>query len=218
MNAPQWSQRFFGTTRGQIVLLLRRANQTVEELAQALGLTDNAVRASLATLERDGLVEQRGARRGAGKPAFIYALTAGGEGLFPKAYEPVLRELLETLAERESPEQVETLLRATGRHMATSIGAPPGEPRDLRARAEAATRALTELGGLAEVRETEREITIQGQACPLASLVPDHPRICQLAESLVSGLVGESVQEQCDQSAAPHCRFAITKPGADGAA
>ena len=46
-----------------MVQLLRRASRTVEELAQALGLTDNAVRAHLATLERDGLVRQGGLRR-----------------------------------------------------------------------------------------------------------------------------------------------------------
>ncbi len=86
MATPLWNQRFFATTRGQLILLLRRADQTVEELAQALQLTDNAVRAHLATLERDGLVEQQGMRRGGGKPAFVYTLTAEAERLFPKAY------------------------------------------------------------------------------------------------------------------------------------
>lgn len=209
MATQLWNQRFFESTRGRIILLLRRASQTVEELAQTLDLTDNAVRAHLATLERDGLVEQRGARRGAGKPAYIYALTAGGEGLFPKAYEPVLRELLDTLIARERPEQVEDLLRATGRRMARGLDVRPG---DLGARAAAATAALNDLGGLAELEETEREYWIQGQRCPLASLVPDHPQMCQLAGELVSELVGAPARERCDQSTAPRCRFVIEKP------
>jgi predicted ArsR family transcriptional regulator len=37
--------RFFESTRGRIVTLLRRTAMTTEELAKALGLTDNAVRA-----------------------------------------------------------------------------------------------------------------------------------------------------------------------------
>lgn len=209
MATQLWNQRFFESTRGRIILLLRRASQTVEELAQALSLTDNAVRAHLATLERDGLVEQRGARRGAGKPAFIYALTAGGEALFPKAYEPVLRELLDALIEREQPAQVEELLRATGRRMAQGLDAPAG---DLRARAAAATAALNGLGGLVELEETERAYWIQGQRCPLASLIPDHPQMCHLAETLVSELVGEPAHECCDQSDSPRCRFEIKKP------
>src|SRR5215210_9438667 len=92
MAAARWDKRFFASTRGRIVALLRRASRTVDELAAALDLTDNAVRAHLATLERDGLVEQRGVRRGRGKPAYAYDLTSEAEALFPKAYEPVLRQ------------------------------------------------------------------------------------------------------------------------------
>jgi predicted ArsR family transcriptional regulator len=54
MQLSHRNQRFFASTRGRIVTLLRRSSHTVEELAQALDLTDNAVRAHLATLERDG--------------------------------------------------------------------------------------------------------------------------------------------------------------------
>jgi predicted ArsR family transcriptional regulator len=208
MTASRWDQRFFETTRGQIVLLLRGASQTVEELAQALGLTDNAVRAHLATLERDALIERVGARRGAGKPSFLYALTASGERLFPKAYEPVLRNLLDTLIERQRPDQVEELLRAAGRRLALrSVGALG----DLRARTSAATAALNDLGGLAELEETPDAYWIQGQRCPLASLIPDHPQLCQFTEALINELVGSPAREHCDQSATPRCRFTIAK-------
>jgi predicted ArsR family transcriptional regulator len=58
-------RRFFESTRGRIVTLLRRSGFTVEELARELGLTNNGVRANLATLERDGIVWQLGFARGA---------------------------------------------------------------------------------------------------------------------------------------------------------
>ncbi|MDP9487804.1 MAG: helix-turn-helix domain-containing protein, partial [Actinomycetota bacterium] len=99
--ATHRDERFFASTRGQVVTLLRRSARTVEELARVLGLTDNGIRAHLAALERDGIVRQRGVvRRGSGKPAYVYGLTSQAEGLFPKAYGPVLRELLDVLAER----------------------------------------------------------------------------------------------------------------------
>lgn len=93
-----WDQKFFDSMRGQIVTLLRSAGYTVKELARALNLTGNGVRAHLATLERDGIVRQRGSvpRGSSGcKPAYIYELTPEAEDLFPKAYEPVLRQLLD---------------------------------------------------------------------------------------------------------------------------
>jgi DNA-binding transcriptional ArsR family regulator len=49
MTAGGQNERFFAHTRGQVVALLRHGDRTVEELAQALGLTDNAVRAHLVT-------------------------------------------------------------------------------------------------------------------------------------------------------------------------
>src|SRR5437868_4984968 len=105
----QGSQRFFTSTRGRIVTLLRRASRTVDELAQALGLTDNAVRAHLATLERDGFVKQRGVRRGNKKPAYVYDLAPEAEQLFPKPYGTVLHELVEVLSEQIASIEVERL-------------------------------------------------------------------------------------------------------------
>ena len=55
-----WDTKFFESTRGRIVVLLRRSGRTVEELARALGLTDNGVRAHLAVLERDGIAAAAG--------------------------------------------------------------------------------------------------------------------------------------------------------------
>ena len=65
--ATNRDEKFFESTRGRMVTLLRRSGRTVEELARALGLTDNGIRAHLAALERDGIVRQRGSvRRGSG--------------------------------------------------------------------------------------------------------------------------------------------------------
>src|SRR5581483_9280869 len=51
-----WRERLFKSTRGKILDLLRTRERTVNELAAELHLTDNAVRAHLASLERDRLV------------------------------------------------------------------------------------------------------------------------------------------------------------------
>src|SRR5690348_4696322 len=111
------NQRFLTSTRGQIITLLRRDAHTVDELAQALGLTDNAVRDHLAALERDGIVQQRGVRRGSRKPSSVYDLTPAAEQLFPKAYDPVLQQLLEVLDERLSRGDVESALGEVGRRL-----------------------------------------------------------------------------------------------------
>ena len=203
---PQRNPRFFTNTRGKIVSLLRRADRTVDELAQALDLTDNAVRAQLAVLERDGLVQQSGSRRSSSKPASVYTLTSAAEELFAKAYGPVLRQLLEELTAHMPAEEVEALLRSTGRHLAALWPRPRGA---LHTRVEAAVSVLNALGGLIELERRNGTYLIQGYSCPLAAVVPGHPEVCQLAESLLTELVGVSVQECCNGSEATQCCFVV---------
>jgi predicted ArsR family transcriptional regulator len=210
MTAP-WNQRFLSSTRGRLIALLRRDVRTVEELASLLQLTDNAVRLHLATLERDGLVRQLGVRRGAGsgKPAYTYGLTAEAEQLFPKPYDAILDELLVALHTSVSPSLVETLLRTSGSRLADQCPTAEG---DLRARLESAATALSHLGGLAEVEESDGQLSIKGYSCPLAALVPRHPDICRLAETFVSNVAGVPLHECCDRGPSPHCCFAPAAP------
>ena len=84
MATITFDKRFFESTRGQIVTILRSAPCTVEDLAEKLNLTDNAVRAHLSTLERDGLVRQSGLRRGPRKPHFTYVSLTMQTNYFPK--------------------------------------------------------------------------------------------------------------------------------------
>ena len=208
MPALQWNQRFFASTRGRIIMLLRRDRRTVDELAQILNLTDNAVRAHLATLERDGFVRQSGERRGNGKPAYMYELSPEAEQLFPKAYGSVLRELLGVLSNEMPAGEVESLMRRTGQRLATQQHLPTG---DLQSRLKVAVDVLNELGGLAELKEENSTYIIQGYSCPLAAVVPGHPEVCRLAETLVSELVGQPVKECCDGKEPARCRFSVSK-------
>jgi len=206
MPLSQRNQRFLASTRGQIITLLRRSSRTVDELAHALNLTDNAVRAHLATLERDGIVQQSGVRRGSGKPASVYDLAPEAEQLFPKAYVPVLQQVLAILSERLPTDEVETLLREVGRRMAVQWKIPPG---DLRVRLEAAVEVFTELGGMAEIEQNDGHCSIHSYSCPLAAVAPNHQAVCRLAETLLTELVGVPVQEHCEYDGVPRCSFTV---------
>ena len=205
MSSNRWDQRFFASTRGQVVTLLRQGHATVEELARALGLTDNAVRSHLAALERDGLVVQSGLRRGVGKPAYAYALTPDAERFFPKAYGALLNLILDALGERLPADALDDLLRDVGHRLAAGQPAPTG---DLRGRVERAVALLGELGGLAVVEEKNGGFVIQGSSCPLAAAVECHPRSCLLAETLLADVIGAPVHQTCDPEI-PRCRFEI---------
>ncbi len=207
--STRWDGRFFESTRGRLVTLLRRAGFTVEELARELGLTNNGVRAHLAVLERDGIVRQSGVVRresGGGKPAYLYELTEEAERLFPKAYEPALGRLLDVLSERLGSEESEALLRSVGRRLA---GEHSVRTNDARARLESAVDVFNELGGLAELEEREGALVIRGYSCPLAGVSPEHPEVCRMAETLITELAGVPVYEHCDRGERPRCCFEV---------
>jgi predicted ArsR family transcriptional regulator len=82
-----------------------------------------------------------------------------------------------------------------------------------RARLEAAAGVLNELGGLAELEEQDGTLVIRGYSCPLATVTPDHPEVCRMAEALVAEVAGVSVQEHCDRSERPRCCFEVASAG-----
>ena len=210
MSVGGLSRRFLETTRGQIVALLRRGSYTVEDLAQTLGLTDNAIRSHLSTLERDGLVRQDGVRRGqgAGKPATLYEVHPEAEPLFSRAYAPVLGALLDELAEQLPADRSEALMRGVGRRLADGVGRPTGG--DVTARVGAAVALLNSLGGAAQAERQDGTLVIRGCGCPLSAATASRPELCQAVQALLSEFIGVPVRECCDRGDRPRCHFEVS--------
>src|SRR5436190_3594587 len=207
-----WERQIGGSMRGRIIALLRRGASTVEELATALDVTDNAVRSHLARLEREGVISATGTRQGpgAGKPATTYEIATEAEPALSSAYAPVLHALLQTLAERTPPDQLDELLREVGKRLG------PDKPKGgtLDGRVRAAASLLSSLGAELDVERTPGGYLLRGFACPLATLVRDTPNACHAIEELVSAVVGVPVRECCDRTSGARCRFEILRPSA----
>lgn len=203
-----WVERLIGETQARMLQLLRRSRRTINDLAESLGLTDNAVRTHVAALSRDGIIEQAGTQRDTGgKPARLYALTGAGEELFPKAYAMVLAGLVEEIARRDGRDRADELLRAVGARAGSGIDRPP----NLSDRVEAAAAALRSWGGDVEVQRTDAGWRLQGFGCPLSSVTALEPQICALAQSLVQEITGRPVTECCERSGRPRCGFLVAE-------
>jgi len=196
------------STRGRILQQLRAREQTVNELAATLKLTDNAVRAHLLSLERDGLVQQTGIQPGFRKPHALYGLTSQSEQIFPKAYGVLLDLVLSVFERTLAPAELDAGMREVGRHVA-ALHAGEVKGKSWEQRIEAALAILQELGGSATLEESAGKHFIRGNGCPMAAATARHPAACLIAESLLTELIGVSVKQRCRHNGAPSCLFEI---------
>lgn len=186
--------------RDQIIDRLRWGPATVDELAEAVGLTLNGVRVHLATLGRDGWVRRSGVRRlaGAGKPPHLYALTPLAEEGLSKAYPEVLVALIESLRATHGDYQLEEVLAEAGRRLAGET-----QERDPQ-------RLLESLG--ARVRATaldDNTVQLDGAGCPLSAAVRRQPLSCELVRSLLAYSTGRPVERRCHYGESPRCCFVL---------
>ena len=208
LKVAPWRKRLLASTRGKILTLLRSDNRTVADLAGALHLTDNAVRAHLATLVRDGLAREIGVRPGLRKPHVVYALTPANEHLFPKSYGRLLDLMLGVVSRKLSAGDLRSAMREVGRQVAADVSAKvTGKTRPHRV--AAAVRILAELGGAATLEEENGTTFIRGRGCPIATVTAHHPEACLIAESLLTEVIGTPVKERCQRGPNPSCCFEI---------
>jgi predicted ArsR family transcriptional regulator len=208
MTSKQARDNLFNTTRGRILRLLCFSPLTVSQLAEELGLTGNAVRAQLAVLQREGLARQSGLHRGVRKPHFGYELTAEGRGLFPTAYEPVLAELVDVLTQR-APRRLrsrvlrEVLQRLAHAHLRVRRDA------DARERVAELKDVLAAYGPVFEMKRHDHTLVLQACTCPLASVVVQHPDLCEMVAEVLADTLGRPVKERCDRGNSPRCCFEV---------
>jgi len=210
MKGTKFGQSFFESTRGQVLGLLRRGIATVEELSTQLDLTDNAVRAHLTTLERDGLVERRGTQRGPRKPHVNYVLTAEAEQLYPKAYSTLFNQLLTTLKQRFGAEELQSILGEVAESLAAGNTPEPNE--SITSRAERAVTTFESMGGSPTLKKEDDRLEILSvTSCPFDTSVSKHPEVCRLAEAFLCEVTGLKIKEHCQKGEHPKCSFEIVE-------
>jgi predicted ArsR family transcriptional regulator len=208
MPAPRVKLGSLKGTRGRIIGLLRRSDLTANEIADRLELTHNAVRGHLAALQHEGLVREGGSRRSGTRPAVVYALVPEAEAIFSRAYVPFVAHLVRVLQERLDQKQLDEVMHAVGRGLASDW---PRVHGDLPHRVEGAAELLEELGALNEIERLDGGFVIRGYGCLLSQAVHRRPEVCRAVESLVAELVDAPVKECCDREGErPRCCFEIS--------
>jgi predicted ArsR family transcriptional regulator len=202
--------RFLQTTRGKIVTALRRRHSaSAVDLAGEFGLSSNAFRQQLLTLERDGYVAERAVRRGPTKPTLEYSLTPGAEDLFPQHYDRMLNAVLRGVKESLGPEALDSVIAGIGQRAALKYGERISAP-DAKGRAVELAGILRENGVEADVIDLGDRVELREHNCPYGKTVSEHPEVCSIIHTVLREAVSaESTQVESIATGGDACRFEI---------
>jgi predicted ArsR family transcriptional regulator len=209
MKAASLTPEKITDTRERIVRILRRGPSTVEELANELGITRNAVRSQINLLKGEGIVELQGSMPSGRRPAAVYGIRAGAGTSFSKAYPVVLSMLVQVLADKLSNEQFNETVQELGLRLA---GLAPRSSGTLKERLRNAVSFLESLGSVVDVTEKKGKIVIKGYGCPITGAVEADGRLCIAMAAMIGKLVELPTTEKCNRDNQPACCFEIKLP------
>jgi predicted ArsR family transcriptional regulator len=205
--------RFFESTRGKIVGALReRRSASAFDLAQAFGLSPNAIRQQLVVLERDGLVAGHSVRRGKTKPTVEYSLTAEAERYFPQRYDKMLNAVLREIRAAGGDQAVQEVFQRIGKRSAEKLLPAAGsEGASTEDQLISLVETLKGSGVAAELRHAESgKLILHEHNCPYASVVAEHPEACSAIHTILETVApGKAEQVESIATGGEECRFEI---------
>lgn len=180
--------------------LLEGGPQTAAALAEHLELTGTAVRRHLDTLIAAGRVAAgsrapygpgAGAlvRRGRGRPARVYTLTAAGRDAFTQGYDELAVDALQFLADQAGEEAVVAFARARAAQQERRYAHVRSSADPVTALAE----ALSADGYAATTVPGPLGVQVCQHHCPVAHVAERFPQLCEAEAEAFTNLLGTHV-------------------------
>ncbi len=185
-----------GDTRARVVELLRADTLSVAALAQALDLSEVAVRHHLQILEREGLVSAETVKpKGRGRPGSRYALTDKARRLFPDNSAELANELLDYLGDEHGRGELQRFLRwRAERHSQRYAEALEGA-ETLGERVERLADVLSQDGFASSAQAVTTPdgatmLELRQEHCAIQAVAEEHPELCAYEASTFKSLLG----------------------------
>ncbi|HYK74831.1 MAG TPA: winged helix-turn-helix transcriptional regulator [Pseudoneobacillus sp.] len=201
-------------TRKAILMALKQnGSETIASLVSKLNISSEGVRLHLVQLERDGLIKRytERSRAGGGRPAIKVRLTSKGETLFPKQYDALTIEVIDTVANQLGPDAVKRVLSTMAE----------ARVREWEWRLEGLTMVerVETLKDLYIINDQYMDVECSGETirliernCPFYDVAMQRPVLCNVTLSTLTRLLGcRVVREKSFQNGDGCCVFRINK-------
>jgi predicted ArsR family transcriptional regulator len=182
------------TTRRRILNLLKENGKlTADELAEHLGISSVAVRHHLTKLEGDQLVTYEEVQRGMGRPSFVYSLGEAAASFFPRRYEELATDVLETIQNLYGSEAIDAIFRLRSDHIVETYRHKVNGDT-LEKRLDQLTK-LREADGYMSSWESnqEGEFILRETNCPIIHVAEGCEAACDCDQKLLARLLDADV-------------------------
>ena len=201
-----------GPKRNILCYLKQHGGATVADLSSHLQMTGEAVRQQLLQLLQDRYIKRQTERTPAacaGRPSLYYSLTEEGEHLFPKSYDGLTVELIDTVIAQLGKESLQQVLSSM---MESRV--QQWEYRlqglSLPERVAALKDIYMENDSFMEVEQEGEEILLIERNCPFLNVAMKRPALCSLTVNVLTRLLGlRVVRKEKFQNGDRRCVFSI---------
>lgn len=183
------------TTRRRILeALRRRGSATLQQLADAVGITRMGVHQHVKSLVASELVRVEREKNGVGRPRHRYALTEAANDVFPHRYDELAKGLVADVVAVGGAELLDRVFRERCDRLERLYrDRTSGKPLVERVRAVA--EILEENGNMADWQQVdERTFVIREHNCAICELAKGHDAACRYELALLQRLLGAEVR------------------------
>jgi predicted ArsR family transcriptional regulator len=187
------------TAKQRVLEHLKRTDgATASEIAEALDITEAAVRQHLDALVERGLVERRSRRRvnaGRGRTPSEWVLTPEAASQFADRHGQLTVELLDAMRDALGTEGIERVIDSRAQHQLEAYRAvvPAAGTATLERRVRALARQRTAEGYMADVQRDGDAVVLVEHHCPICTAATACPGFCRSELELFRETLGPDV-------------------------
>ena len=175
-------------------LIKRRGPQHAADVGKALGITAEAARQQLLQLAAAGLVASESQRRGIGRPARLWSLTAAGHARFPDTHAELTVQLIDAVRGALGEAALDRIIRGRENEVRRSYRAGLQGARSLAARIARLTEIRAREGYMAEWRKDGDGFLLVENHCPICAAAAACQGFCRSELKIFRDALGPDVR------------------------
>ena len=179
-----------------LMALKEHGHMTADELAAMLNISAVAVRRHLDNLKHADLAQYEEVRQAMGRPSFVYSLTAKANHIFPRNYEDLAHDMLDTIRELYGQEAVDAIFAKRFKKI-KAVYSSQIDAQTLSGRLEQLVKLRRIDGYMASWQTGEEDIFILTELnCPIQNVAQGCCQACEQDLQLFSDLLEANVIRQ----------------------